>query len=244
MGKRFASIRFFWGIVIALTASQSVLADNTETVPNWIWAPDQAPGHIPQVSCFFRKTLELPPLTRATLAIAADDQFELYVNGQAIGSGTAQQGIKTFEIAPRLRHGDNTIAVKVSNLQGGTAGLAARLEIHDVQHATRTYVSDASWKCSLSSTWMWNRTSYSDRRWKAARSIGQYSNFVVSQAQSQLPANNPTTPSTGTSSTTDRPTAATSPPLPGGATAPLPLAKTTNANGPPNNAAPPNAATP
>jgi putative membrane-bound dehydrogenase-like protein len=149
--------------------------------PQWIWAPQHPAGHIPQATCYFRKSITLGGFKQATLAVAGDDQFELYVNGRQIGEGTADQGVRTFDVTDRLRVGHNTIAVKVENREGSTAGLAARLVIVNRRNQTIVHATDASWKTSLSATLLWTQTAYRDTRWKGARELGAFSGFLENQ---------------------------------------------------------------
>ncbi|MCA9181723.1 MAG: hypothetical protein KDA51_09730, partial [Planctomycetales bacterium] len=109
-------------LVVVLSAAGA--AEQSDAVPNWIWAAEHQPGHVPQVTCYFRKTMSLPPLSRATLSIVADDWFEVYVNGSNAVRGTASDQIQTYDVSRFIRVGENVIAVKVSNREGQTAGLA------------------------------------------------------------------------------------------------------------------------
>ncbi len=69
------------------------------------------------------------------------------------------------------------LAIKVTNRQGGTAGLAARLVVQKRNQPKSVVVTDATWKSSLSALPFWHRVSYADRRWKAAKSIGTFAEF-------------------------------------------------------------------
>ena len=83
-------------------------------------------GKVPQTSCYFRKTIHLAePPQAAVVEIAADDIYELFVNGKKIGRGQAQQELNRHDVKSALRKGKNVIAVKVTNRNGDTAGLAA-----------------------------------------------------------------------------------------------------------------------
>ncbi len=67
----------------------------------------------------FRRTLRLDAVPAAALArISADGRYRLFVNGVYIGRGPARceplfQYVDTHDLAPRLRAGDNVIAVLV-----------------------------------------------------------------------------------------------------------------------------------
>jgi putative heme-binding domain-containing protein len=155
--------------------------EQTESVPQWIWAPQHRAGHIPEATCYFRKTIELPSVKQVTIGITGDDHFELFVNGRRIGRGTGEQGVFTFDLTRQVRMGDNTLAVRVDNQQGSTAGLAARLVVVDRQDRQTVHVSDASWRASLSASLLWTRAGFFDGRWRPARQLGPFNSFVANQ---------------------------------------------------------------
>ncbi len=161
--------------------ASDVTMEHTDAVPNWIWAPQHRVGHVPPTTCYFRKTVQLQGVKQATLAIAGDDQFELHINGHLIGEGTSEQGVRTFNVTRWTRDGENTIAVKVVNQVGTTAGLAARLVVVNRLGRTTVQSTDTSWKTSLSPTLMWTRNAYFDARWKPAINFGPFSTFIANQ---------------------------------------------------------------
>jgi putative membrane-bound dehydrogenase-like protein len=181
---------------------------------------------VPQTSCYFRKTIELPAVKSAALAIAADDAFELHINGRLVSQGTGEKGIVTLDVKPHVRTGDNTIAVKVTNRDGATAGLAARLVLRDARDQEIVHITDGSWKASLSTTLFWNRNTFLDLRWDDAQTLGPYANFVTQQIAAQRAAStssdaasNVTASSTTAATATGPPSAqsTTSPPATAGA---------------------------
>jgi hypothetical protein len=106
--------------------------------------------------------------TMASIKITCDDQYTLYVNGIAAGSGNSWQAAQTFNV--QLRDGANLIAVEGRNL-GGPAGLIA-----DFKSATTgTTVTDMSWKYSTSAGSGWNTSaSFNDSTWANAKEYGSY----------------------------------------------------------------------
>ncbi len=226
MGAQLASIRWIMPLVLGMMAGSPCLAwQASETVPTWIWAPQHQAGHVPQTSCFFRKIINLPPFRSASLAIAADDQFELHVNGRLAGQGNAEQGIVTLDLSRRLRPGDNTLALKVTNREGATAGLAARLVVQDAQDKTLTFVTDPTWKSSLTASIFWTRASYLDTRWTAAKPLGPYADFVARQLATVAPKSQDSAAESVPQPTpaTEVPTPAAAPPI--GATGSKPLTR-------------------
>jgi putative heme-binding domain-containing protein len=168
---------------ILLACGTTLAWQNVEATPEWIWSPEHAAGHVPQTSCYFRKTVSLPATTSGHLAVAADDAFELYVNGVHVGRGAASQGIQTFDVSRQLRAGRNLLAVAVTNREGTKAGLAVRMVVIDKKQKSSVIATDASWRSFATSAANWERPSFSDRRWPQAKTIGRYPDFVARQTE-------------------------------------------------------------
>ena len=80
---------------------------------------------------FIRKTFSLSALPAlATLRIFADDDYDLYVNGNFVGADHDCwcQGPDTYDVATYLREGQNLIAVKADDCFGGCRWLVFDLE--------------------------------------------------------------------------------------------------------------------
>jgi Thrombospondin type 3 repeat len=97
----------------------------------WIWAPGitgaTSPSDLAQF--FFSKTVTLAATpSGATLLVAADNFAEVRVNGTVVGTTgsttdfaaglASQQSLKSFDIAPYLNAGTNTITIRAQNATG------------------------------------------------------------------------------------------------------------------------------
>src|SRR5690606_30221193 len=133
---------------------------------------------VPIGACHFRKVFELTDPVEGRITIGADDSYELYVNGRLVGRGTSSKKLDDYDITRFLDRGTNTIAVKVVNQRGSTAGLAARVMIRDSDQQWRTFSTDPSWRTNLRPLPLWNTSLYNDRRWDAARSLGPLGDTV------------------------------------------------------------------
>jgi len=96
---------------------------------SWIWVEDPtvtqgspiAPDRRerPPSYALFRKSFELATLPSTMRArISADSRYKLYINGGLIGRGPVRSQPRrlrqdTYDIAPHLRSGQNTIAIEV-----------------------------------------------------------------------------------------------------------------------------------
>ena len=113
-------------LLIALAGSL-LAASAAAQEAEWIWSPDHAKEGVPTgEACHFRKTLALKTPEGGQVVIAADDQYELYINGRRIGAGEATKKLDEYDVTKFLARGANVIAVRVQNTTGKTAALVAR----------------------------------------------------------------------------------------------------------------------
>lgn len=159
--------------LVAICVHSSANADDPgDSKPNWIWSPVHTPGDIPNGACFFRRCFDVNEMSKPTpvsLEVAADDRFDVFVNGQHVGTGEQWKHFTKLDITKVIRAGRNTIAIKVVNQGGGNAGLAARLRVHE-----QKIVTDQSWKCMTLSLPGWTQNDYTDAGWKSCRILGAW----------------------------------------------------------------------
>ena len=79
-----------------------------------------------------------------------------------------------FEITKALREGKNTIAIKVVNRNGGTAGLAAVVEVECDAVPQRRFLTNSTWRTQLSVLPLWSTSGYRDNSWKPAKVVGTF----------------------------------------------------------------------
>jgi putative heme-binding domain-containing protein len=155
----------------------------------WIWSPDHAKDNVPvDEACHFRKAISLRGPEAGHIAIAADDEYELYVNGRRIGSGRATRKLDEHDITRHLARGTNIIAIKVTNRAGNTAAVAARVTIKDQASEWVSYSSDASWRTATRPLPLWNTALYNDRNWDAAQSFGRLGETAPWDRRDDVPA--------------------------------------------------------
>ncbi len=146
----------------------------------WIWLPGVSKERV-QVgtTAYFRKPINLKTPSSGRVTIAADDVYELSVNGRRIGSGRSSRQMEQYDITPFLVIGRNVIAVKVDNTRGNTAALVARVELQ-TQGSDRwyTFSTDASWKATDRETSLWQSAAFNDRSWALAQSFGRLGNTI------------------------------------------------------------------
>lgn len=139
---------------------------------SWIWSPKHAMREVPEGDCYFRKTFTAQAPIRVQATVAADDAYELYVNGQRVGAGESCRELDEYNITPQVVAGRNTIAVKVTNRKGTTAALVVRVFLRERDGGWETYSSDETWRTSLAPAATWNRVTYDDADWVPAQVFG------------------------------------------------------------------------
>jgi len=131
----------------------------------WLWhAGKQGQAGV----IFARKSFEIqPPLPLdATLWVAADNTFTVFVNGKQVASGAGWQSAHRADIRPLLRTGSNVIAVRAENA-GGPAGLLVELRVGRLNITT-----DKTWRTSDKEEDGWTQLTFDESHWVAAEEIG------------------------------------------------------------------------
>ncbi len=111
---------------------------------SWIWS---APSdEITQFRTMF--TLDEAP-TAASILITADNGYELYINGAAVGYDIGAEGdvwssVERYDITSRLARGKNVVGVRGTDL-GGIRGLVAAVRIESKSRRPLEIVTDAAW---------------------------------------------------------------------------------------------------
>ncbi|MEL6105190.1 MAG: HEAT repeat domain-containing protein [Planctomycetota bacterium] len=141
----------------------------------WIWASGTSAEESIDVgeSCYFRKIINMRVSGQAKIEIAADDEYELFINGNAVGVGSSSRTVDEYDVGDYFEVGRNIIAVKVKNRRGDTAALAARVSVRP-SNANKwyTFSSDRSWKTSQEPSELWETVAFNDRLWNPAASFG------------------------------------------------------------------------
>ena len=159
--------------------STSVASPSAEAVPDrnnsaalppaqWIWLAGTTQGRIAEGDVYFRKTIELPKVPIARFQIAANDAYEIYLNGRRVGTGAGMTNMQSFECAPLVIGGDNVIAIRASNRSGGTAALFSRFFVQLADGQWRGMGTSETWKCSSQLQAGWQTSNFDDSKWANA----------------------------------------------------------------------------
>src|SRR5262245_56923483 len=88
-----------WGAIVFLFFAASAAAEEAQ----WIWSPEHAKEGVPTgEACHFRKSFTVRVPEGGQIAIAADDQYEIYLNGRRIGTGEATKKLDEYDISRYL----------------------------------------------------------------------------------------------------------------------------------------------
>lgn len=140
----------------------------------WIWAKNASSGAIKKnATVHFRRTLSLKAPEGGTITIAADDAYELFVNGQKIGVGNGTKKLVEYDVSKFLTKGMNVVAVKAVNKSGDSAAIVARVMVKEKGGTWLSYSSNDAWKSSSEALPLWNTIAYTDRSWEACHSFGK-----------------------------------------------------------------------
>jgi len=154
-------------------ASQAQSQRSQSVNPRWIWTPSQTKNEVPVGECYFRKSFNLGTPEVGEVQITADNQFELFVNGQPVGQGQDWRKMQTYDIAKFLQKGRNSIAVRVANIDEGSAGLAAFVLVKEQGGTFESHSTNGSWKTSIRRYQGWTSADFPDGEWINAKSYGE-----------------------------------------------------------------------
>lgn len=154
----------------------------------WIWSSEHQKDGVPEGAVsHFRKSFTLKSPESAVIAIAADDAYELYLNGRRIGAGESTKRLVEYDVAKFVTKGPNLIAIKVTNRAGKTAALVARVTTKELNGEWTSHSSDDSWKVSTHPLPLWNTSIYNDRGWAKSQVFGTLGETAPWDRRDEIP---------------------------------------------------------
>ena len=111
----------------------------------------------------------------AQLAMTADNEFTVWIDGRQVGSGDTHTRTFTFDVAASLKQGANLVAVEAVNATDdpSPAGLIGALTIHYKDGHKQTIVTDKTWESAEKAGEKWNSTADAGDGWTAAKELGR-----------------------------------------------------------------------
>ena len=156
---------------VALLLSASLVPAYAQEA-EWIWSPEHQKAKVPLGSCYFRKSFKVKNPSEATITLAADDSYELFLNGRLIGRGEGTRQLDQIDLSELIKSGTNTLALRIRNKKGSTAAVAARVMIKEDGDDWTSFSTDDSWKTNLRPLPLWQTSIYNDSGWKTAQTFG------------------------------------------------------------------------
>jgi alpha-L-rhamnosidase len=145
----------------------------------WVWVHGAVAGNQPAGKAWFRKVIQVPSdraIKQAAFLLAADDSFQLFVNGHPSGQGTSWKNLASLDIAGRLQPGANALGIEVTN--GGDkpspAGLIGKLVVVFASGEPMVVPVDASWQSSRQSGERWSWADFDASTWQPAAPIAKF----------------------------------------------------------------------
>lgn len=143
---------------------------------SWIWWSKAALGDGGPMA-FFRREFMLPAKpVEASIALTADNGYELYVNGHRV-AGTlgwsSWKNVERFRVEQHLNAGANVIAIKAENL-AGPAGFIAALYLRLPDGQEMPLSTDNQWRSIVKAEANWFDPDLDDSAWKPAVVLGEH----------------------------------------------------------------------
>lgn len=132
----------------------------------WIWASNTSDGQ----TCQLWHTFEIPEsssVTNARLAMTADDEFTLYLDGRELGRGVDWREIFAFDLTPILTTGKHVLAIRAFN-SAFDAGVTLGMRISLTDGRVIELKSDKSWRIVPTSVRRWQTKTKASDDWPLA----------------------------------------------------------------------------
>lgn len=114
---------------------------------------------------------DLPTPTTGDIRVTADDTYDLYVNGQFIGSDSELNTAELYS-SVKLEEGENVLAIRATDL-GSAAAVFFDMTVNSPSGPT-SVVSDHDWLLSTSAPVGWEQPGFDDSSWEPASEYGRF----------------------------------------------------------------------
>lgn len=144
----------------------------------WIWYPEGNPAAAAPVGKrYFRRVFSLDDpaqVESATLALTADNDFEVWINGRLAGAGDNFHRLYTIDAAPFLKPGLNVLAIAAVNTgdHPNPAGLIGTLTIKSRGGGLLRVGTDRGWQASVREAGDWAGPTVPAQFWSEVMELG------------------------------------------------------------------------
>jgi len=145
----------------------------------WIGKPGEPPGQSPVGTRYFRARLIVPgAVKRASVVVAGDDRFRLFVNGELVASSDGQPDSwrrpVTVSLKSKLKAGTNLFALEAMNDFPGWAAAILKCVGTAENGEPFELVTNEGWRFSDRFQEGWNTETFDDANWPAAANLAEY----------------------------------------------------------------------
>lgn len=143
------------GHVVRAPSGDAEAYENFRANARWIWGGDEDPAVAAAVGFrYFRTAFDIPAgrkVESASLAMTADNGFELWLNGKLALTGSDFHRVWYADVAASLVPGANLLAVAGNNVDASPnpAGLIGSLTIRFADGGTLCLNTDATWETTV-----------------------------------------------------------------------------------------------
>jgi hypothetical protein len=169
--------RVVWGGNLCVNQNEGPAPRAIDTA-RWIWFPEGNPAAaVATGTRYFRRVFTTPPekeIRSARLEITADNDFQVWLNGNTVAQGTNFHVIYTADITERVKSDVNVLAVAAIN--GGDApnpaGLIASVHVAYEDGSEQTIPTDRRWQATQALEQDWHFAAAVSGSWESAKELG------------------------------------------------------------------------
>ncbi|WP_337176392.1 HEAT repeat domain-containing protein [Paludisphaera sp.] len=158
----------------AAWALGAAAADGQEAAaPHWIWRAGAEGRDVPAETSYFRKTILVKEPSRLALFAAADNAFELYLDGKKIAAGDDWRNPSRVDV--EVETGRHVLSAWASNEAPGLAGFLVAGGVLPLGQGAPVH-TNPSWKATAEAPTgdAWKMPDFDDSSWQAAADFGEF----------------------------------------------------------------------
>ncbi|WP_165065267.1 HEAT repeat domain-containing protein [Paludisphaera rhizosphaerae] len=166
---------FMLSAACLLGASAAVAVRGQEAAaPHWIWRSGLADPHgIPAERCYFRKNFVVKEPSRLSLFAAADNAFELFLDGRKVAGGEDWRNPEKVDV--QIGAGRHVLAAWASNEAPGRAGFLVSGGALPLGQGAPVHTNQ-TWRAvpDVPPNDSWKGLDFDDSRWPAPVDLGEF----------------------------------------------------------------------
>ena len=144
----------------------------------WIWDTPNAQAGAPEGDRFFRETFTVPTgrkIVRAMCIIGADNQAQVFFNGELIASNSNTNLPEVKDVTPFIRAGENTLAVRATHGRPDTrAGVIGAAQVEFASGEPLRAQTGSHWHATAKPEPGWEKPGFLDAAWPSVKELGDY----------------------------------------------------------------------